>query len=593
MRIFVLGMMLVACLSAISIADTGGPDAYGYRWVDNDNGGGPAYNWVDITGQGQQVDGLSDDNAEGPFDIGFEFPYYWYSINQCWIGSNGYIEFISDFNFAHPFSDIPNSSNPNNYMAPLAGDMDFNRGNPSCYFYSNNIDSFVVSWINVGEFGYIDSTHTFQVILCAADSSITYQYGPNHGRFMDSSGDTEDVIGIEDVTGSYGLQYLRENMPSSHLWHDGLAIRFHPIPNPLFQIHDCGVMAGFNNSSAAILVKNNIPTVPRGLFKNVGNQPESNIQARCQIRLGTTTVYNVTITLDLLAPGQEVWVDFDPPFTPAEIGYYKATFTSLMTGDQNNTNNTKNTEIDVYVLPSELCYCDNTAETARLWTGENSGFGVEYVVPDTINLVNAGFYVDQVFNHGFAYIWLLRDDLNGHPNIDHPIAGDTIMITNSGWVNVEFPRLINRTFNANEKFYIVAVHAYPSTFTFGMDQTLPMSNRGWEYTAGMYPDRDRSVSDIMFRIYADTIAASYCSAIIGDVNDDSIANALDITAAVNYFRGQFPAPDSCICGISGRVYVSGDINGSCSFDGIDVTYYVNYFKGGPGLRSCPGCRFAP
>ena len=44
------------------------PDAYGYTWVDNDNGGSPDYNWIDISGNGVEVEGLADDNVVGPFD---------------------------------------------------------------------------------------------------------------------------------------------------------------------------------------------------------------------------------------------------------------------------------------------------------------------------------------------------------------------------------------------------------------------------------------------------------------------------------------------------------------------------------------------
>jgi hypothetical protein len=54
------------------------PDSFGYAWVDNDNGGSPVYNWIDITGNGVRVNGLQDDNVIGPVSLGFIFPYYWY-----------------------------------------------------------------------------------------------------------------------------------------------------------------------------------------------------------------------------------------------------------------------------------------------------------------------------------------------------------------------------------------------------------------------------------------------------------------------------------------------------------------------------------
>jgi hypothetical protein len=517
-KFFVLSMMLLFSAGIASAAvnngfapswnprpfDNGGPDSYGYYWADNDGGGGPTYNWVDISARGVAVTGLTDDNNVGPFSFGFNFPYYWYTVNHCWIGSNGYIEFLTNTNYAHPFADIPLAAAPNDYLAVLAGDLDFSRGNPSCYYYTNNADSFVVSWINVGEFGYIDSLHTFQVILCATDSSITYQYGANHGQFLDSSSGNETTIGIENVNGQVGVQYLRENLPANHLWHDGLALRFHPVPNPQFVVHDFGVVDGMNDGSGAPLFQNNVAFTPRGYFKNFGNQPENNLVVRCQIRRGTTTVYNVSDTIPHMEPGEQAWVEFAPTYTPSQIGTFKITWSAVLSGDQNSNNNSKITEVDVYSLPQELAYCDSSAETARSWTGDFSGFGLEYNVPQPISITRASFYVGSVAAAGPAYVWFFPDNGSGHPDLDHPVAGDTVDIAlgdSARWKNVPFSDP-NLHFDANATFYLVVLHALENTFQFGMDQTVPLSNRGWEYTGGMAPDRDRTVSDVMFKIQA-------------------------------------------------------------------------------------------
>ncbi|MCP4631921.1 MAG: hypothetical protein GY855_03265, partial [candidate division Zixibacteria bacterium] len=229
------------------------PDDFGYTWVDSDNGGSPPFNWFDITTIGTEVEGLADDNNVGPISMGFNFPYYWYEVNRMWIGSNGYISFSSGANFAHPFADIPFRSQPNDLIAVLAGDLDFSRGNPSCYYWSNNTDSFVVSWLNVGEFGYIDSLHNCQVVFDATDSSVTFYYGEQHGDFFDSNGENRVVIGMENATGNVGLQYLRDNAPPVNMYHDGLALRFHPDPDPTFEAHDLGTYWVFNEGNGAKL----------------------------------------------------------------------------------------------------------------------------------------------------------------------------------------------------------------------------------------------------------------------------------------------------------------------------------------------------
>jgi hypothetical protein len=140
-------------LTPVACDTSARPDSFGYAWVDNDNGGSPVYNWIDITTRGVQVMGLQDDNVAGPFNLGFNFPYYWYYVNHLYIGSNGYISFSSNANYSQDFAVIPSPTQPNDIVAPLAGDLDFTRtsSNPRCFYYTNNVDTFIVSWLNVRE----------------------------------------------------------------------------------------------------------------------------------------------------------------------------------------------------------------------------------------------------------------------------------------------------------------------------------------------------------------------------------------------------------------------------------------------------------
>lgn len=475
-------------------------DAFGYNWVDNNGGGGPTYHWVDITTRGTRVLGLTDDNFAGPDSIGFSFPYYWYTVNHVWIGSNGYVEFGRSYNFAHPFSDIPVSSPPNDFLSPLTGDLDFSRGSAECYYWTNHADSFVVSWINVGEFGFIDSTHTFQLILNAADSSITFQYGQNHGRFLDSSGGTRTVIGIENITGTVGLQYLRDNLPANHMWHDGLAIRFHPIPNPGYSLRDAGVVDAMNDGSQAIFIPTGTSITPHALYKNYGTLPDSNIIVTCIIRRGSAILYNFRDTIPSLPSLAETWIDFPSDFTVDNTpSTFRATWTASMTGDQYPGDNSLTTEMLSYQLPQELAYDDGLVDEGRSWTGDSSGFGVEFQIPQPCSISTGRFNVYSVTTPGVAWAWIYPDDGSGRPDLTRLLAADTVQVTTTGWANVDF-RSANLSFAANERFYFVALHALENTFAFGMDDTPPLSNRGWEYTGGMAPDRNRSVSNIMFRL---------------------------------------------------------------------------------------------
>src|SRR6185436_387287 len=90
-------------------------------------------------------------------------------------------------------------------------------GNPGeCWYYLNTaLDTLIVSWTNVPFFdtngnGYSGS-NTFQIILSAIDSSITYQYS-QVDAYSPYSGSS--VVGMEDyVAGTgEGLQWPANNM---------------------------------------------------------------------------------------------------------------------------------------------------------------------------------------------------------------------------------------------------------------------------------------------------------------------------------------------------------------------------------------------
>jgi hypothetical protein len=545
--------------------DEGGPDDYGYVWVDNDGGGGPEYNWIDITGIGEEVTGLADDNNVGPFPMGFDFPYYWYTVDHCWIGSNGYLSFSSNANHAHPFHDIPDSRQPNDLVAVLTGDLDFTQGDPSCYYYTNNADTFIVSWINVREFALPQTHHTFQVIFSAADSSILFQYGETEGSFSGT-----DVIGIEDVVGRVGLEYLRNNSPQSQMWHEGLALKFHPEPDPNFVFHDFGIVGGFNESSGAEFIPNNQPYTVKALVKNFGTEPEDNLSVRGRIYLSGPD-YNDTVYVDHLEPGESRWVEFDDLFTPSEVGVFSVTFFADASRDENASNDTKICELDSYELPQELQYCDETAEEGRAWNGDFSGFAVEFEIPEAIEVTSAAFNVNSVTTAGPAYVWVLPDDGTGNPDEANPLAGDTVTVTSPGWVNINFSSA-DLTFQANEKFFVVVIHANQSTFWFGMDNDPPLSNRGWEYTGGLAPDRDREASDIMIRITAE-------EGVTG-IDDDEVTPK-SFTISQNY-----PNPFNARTNISFSIDSEADVSiGIYNIAGQRVADLSSHFGAGENLVS--------
>jgi hypothetical protein len=510
------------------------PDAYGYTWKDNDNGAPVIFNWVDITTIGTRVQGLGDDNNVGPFNLGWNFMYYWYPVDHLWIGSNGFCSFSSSYNFAHPFGSIPSTRQPNDLLAVLAGDLDFTNvvANPSCYYYTNNVDTFIVSWIHVPEFwsppalNLNDSTHTFQVILSGRDSSVTFQYGENHGNLA-------DVIGIENVVGRVGLQYLCNNSPASQLWHNGLAIKFHAVRNPNFYFSDFGVVDVLHPGSKGDFVKLNVPYSIMALVENFGTGVEDSLTVNCKVRkLGSNTViYDHTDSITSLNSLEQAWVEFSPPFVPDSLKTYKVTITSGMPRDGNASNNTKMAGLYAFSLPSELKYDDGVAENGRSWNDDFSGFGNEFQMPVPVLLTSASFYVNDATAAGDGIIWIVRDNDNGLPDLQNTLYSDTVNVEAGfmGWKTIDLIGQ-NLNFQPNQKFYVFGIHANHSTFRFGMDQSAsnPLSHRGWEYAGSLAPDRMRDSVNIMIKVYGEPGSQpGFVGGVVTDQSSNPIPGVID------------------------------------------------------------------
>ena len=164
--LFTLFLLPVFCFSQTS----GGPDGYGYTWVDSNDPQGPIYNWIDIEIPANLVSGLGDDNIIGSFPIE-SFNFYWYNVTSLSIGSNGFIAFSNPQNIASPFPSIPLASGANDFIAPLLSDLTFTGiNNPGkCYFDNHNIDSTIISFIDVPFWQQFSpqytGSNTFQIIL--------------------------------------------------------------------------------------------------------------------------------------------------------------------------------------------------------------------------------------------------------------------------------------------------------------------------------------------------------------------------------------------------------------------------------------------
>ncbi len=550
-----------------NLMGTGGPDDYGYTWIDSDEPGGPVFQWVDITGIGTEVTGLADDNSVGPFMIGFDFPYYWYTVDRFYIGSNGWISFSgsSGHNSAHPFARLPDTRPPNDLLCVLSGDIDFTKGG-SCYYYTNNVDTLIVSWIDVSEFYPTPPTsHTFQVILTRADSSITYQYGEQIGDFS-AGGSNAFSMGMENSTGTVGLNYFYNPRtvppPDPPPFADSTAILFVPPDSTSFVAHDIGVVNGLTLQGKGIFLHPDSSSAVWSDLKNFGNQTENIYGGSAIIEdENSATVYTDSIvSTTSIAPSEEVRFDFTDPFIPGTAGQYTAIFGGhLPPGvDIVPANDVLEVEVQAVTYPGELLYDDNLADDGSSWSGDSSGYGNHFIppiYPTKVQYALASIF--QVDAPGYIIVSIYDDDGPGEAP-GTILASDTVFVNTPGWKNIDF-RADNVVITEGG-FYVGVIVTLQSTLWFSMDNNPPRSKRGWELVGGWAPSRSMMENEVMIRA-----GVTYVFDAIDDVRVDN--------------DGDF-VPDL----LGEEVFVSGVLTGAAEHYGADPA--ITYFQdptGGIGL----------
>ena len=107
---------------------TGGPDAFGYRWIDSEVEGGPEYDWIEICESGTSAvmyavsDFYGDDNFSEPIEFGFDFPFYGINYSYFHVDINGEILLTENTWYNHyPLVGWGTDGNCFNYMMPIPG----------------------------------------------------------------------------------------------------------------------------------------------------------------------------------------------------------------------------------------------------------------------------------------------------------------------------------------------------------------------------------------------------------------------------------------------------------------------------------------
>jgi len=509
-HLFTLTFLL---LSLQLLAQTqGGPDLYGNIWRDSNDPNGPAYNWIDITNEpeAELISGLADDNYVGPFQLPAPFPYYWYTVDRFWIGSNGYISF-DGIQLSHPFPLIPVSNTVNDYLAPMMTDLNFvntgaaGAGNPaSCYYWtSTGGDSAIITFDSVPfwqngnpQWG---GENTFQIIFSYLDSTITFQYKTQIG----SSASTVSfvTVGIENISGSDGLMCSSNVYPSSNY-----AIRFYPPASSTFQVNDAASNYVNNPSTGAIFLSAN----PQGSFqmncqvKNKGNTTLSPFSVTGQVRNsgGAIQVSN-NFTTGTLNAGQTEDIVYSNPFIPVFPGLYRFINVTALANDAVSSNNSQELElqvVDTTLASIELKYDDGSAvATGISWSGGDGGCANYFIppfYPCDVTSVSAFIVADP--NVVGYYMKIIDDD---GPGGSAGTVLDSVYVAGGTFTTGIFTAtLLNQAVRINDGGFYVAWEMGGDGVSLGQDQNIPFSNRTFEILSGVMSDyRYREIEDLMIR----------------------------------------------------------------------------------------------
>ncbi len=195
----------------------GGPDAFGYRWIDSDEPGGPAYDWVEINAIGTNT-GLSFDDQTVSVGLPWAFEYYGITYNSVNVSSNGNAHFGAA-NAQYTNQPLPCNFCPLAMLAPFWDDLYLPTGGAVYYYDDAANNRFIIEWDDVPHIAGI-GTYNFQIHL--------HQNGVAYFQYETLTGDVSQCgIGTNNETGTVGLQ-VADNQAYLH---NNMAIRINAIPD--------------------------------------------------------------------------------------------------------------------------------------------------------------------------------------------------------------------------------------------------------------------------------------------------------------------------------------------------------------------------
>ena len=508
---------------------SGGPDSYGYSFKTSAHVSGPSYSWIDITSTGTNITaGLADDNFVGPFNIGFNFPFYWAEVSSFYVGSNGYISFENSYTISSggdpAFPTMPTSGGPDNFIAPLLTDLNFTEDiggttNPAqAYMYTNSVDTCIISFINVPFWhNNVDGwqgSNTFQIILSAADSSITFNYQNQTGSWNAGydGNSAASVTGIEAVGSLSGLTVGASELPSSLS-----TVRFDLAVSPVFSLTDLSADWNMGAKNGGFFVAPQFPRTIQSKISNIGtNDVTNSFNVSTEIEElssgNNATVYNNSI--NGLVAGATQSISHSPSLIlqnfncggACDAGSYSVNTTIGFT-DDNNFNNTISTEMVVLdeSNPSNVEYSYNDNISDGQFGFEGGGIYIEPArYPADLTSIMYELLAASTPSTGFTAKVFSNDGVNGTPGtllFSQTVPGASVIFNttegNNNFHTITLPTPVTITSGG---LYISFEGGANQEVFLASDYTAPFSNQNYEVLSGVFGTyRSNDTEDLMIK----------------------------------------------------------------------------------------------
>ena len=189
---------------------SGGPDDFGYIWIDSDEPGGPEFNWIDISELGTEIIFPHNDSTSANLPMGFSFPYYNQFFPSLIVSANGWLSFTSHSN-AWNNTPLPSTSAPENLISGYWDDLDPLAGDGQVFVWGNGADSSVVSFIEVEHWGSTPGIYTYQYIL-SPNGDITLQYLRMEGNTTSATIGMQNADRDDGFTICYNESYVHDSL---------------------------------------------------------------------------------------------------------------------------------------------------------------------------------------------------------------------------------------------------------------------------------------------------------------------------------------------------------------------------------------------